>query len=146
MEATWILTFHMIWQLPKWYHRRQEPGAARLTMTSVDSGKGSNEQRGRRKRGEGNGGCAYPGWQTAVDRDSLCQGIFFYTLNDDSHPSPSDNCIKTSCKTCKAQQSKICWHNQQQKRFFKYFFHRKRILGRVRSSGRNGGEGALQNV
>lgn len=69
---------------------------------------GQCEQRGGQKPGEENGGCAYPGWQTAVHHACLCQGIFFYTLNDDSHPSPSDNCFKTSCKTCKAQQSKIC--------------------------------------
>lgn len=76
-------------------------------MTFVDSGKGSMGGGGGERRGE-NGGRAYPGWQTALDRVSPCQGIFFYTLNDDSHPSPFDKCIKTSCKTCKAQQSKIC--------------------------------------
>jgi len=73
-------------------------------MTFVDSGKGSVSREG----GEENGGRAYPGWQTAVHHACLCQGFFFYTLNDDSHPSLSDNCFKTSCKTCKAQQSKIC--------------------------------------
>lgn len=77
-------------------------------MTFVDSGKGSMVRRGGGEGGKGRMVAAYPGWQTAVDRVSSCQGIFFYTLNDDIHPSPSDNCIKTSCKTCKAQQSKIC--------------------------------------
>jgi hypothetical protein len=75
-------------------------------MTFVDSGKGGVSREGGR-RGEKKMVAApiQAGRRRLIM--SLCAKAFsFYTLNDDSHPSPSDNCIKTSCKHAKPSSLK----------------------------------------
>lgn len=51
-----------------------------------------------RKNGKGRRGelraCLREHQQAAVHHVSLHRDVFFYTLNDDTHQSPADSCIK----------------------------------------------------
>lgn len=76
-----------------------------LPMTFVDSGKDSRErQRGGKK--ENGDHVTSMVWQTAVQHVPLCQDIFFYTLNDDTHQSQPDSGIRTGCKHAKPSSLK----------------------------------------
>jgi hypothetical protein len=72
---------------------------------------------------------------------SLCAKAFsFYTLNDDSHPSPSDNCIKTSCKHAKPSSLKYA-DTTNRKTDLKYIY----IYIFIYSIGKCGGGEASRN-
>lgn len=61
----------------------------------------------------------YGAWQTAVHHIPLCQDIFFYTLNDDTHQSQPDSCIRTSCKH--AKPSSLKYADTTNRNTYKFF-------------------------